>query len=93
MCTTCSDVGGGFEVLYHFDRDLALRNLSVNVTAGDTLPSITDIYACAFLVENEMHDLFGLAIEGISIDYQGRLLISDAVDASPVIKQREEQVK
>lgn len=89
VCTTCSDVGGGLEVLYHFDRNLEMCNLSVTVPAGTKLPSITDVYSCAFLVENEMHDLFGLEIEGISIDYQGKLLISNAVDAAPMIKKKE----
>jgi ech hydrogenase subunit D len=37
------------------------------------IPSITKIYPCAFLYENEMHDLFGIRIKDINIDYKGTL--------------------
>ena len=32
-----------------------------------------DIFPAAFLYENEIHDLFGIAIEGINHDYNGKL--------------------
>ena len=68
MTLTCCDIGGAFEVLYHFDRDLTMRNLSITIPAGDRLPSISGVYLCAFLVENEIADLFGLQMEGLPVD-------------------------
>jgi ech hydrogenase subunit D len=37
------------------------------------VPSISSIYACAFLYENEMHDLFNIKVEGMKVDFHGNL--------------------
>ena len=48
-------------------------------TDGPPLPedqeisSITSIFPCAFIYENEMHDLFGIQIKMINIDFEGKL--------------------
>ena len=61
-----------FELTYSFDLQLRLANLRVLVPAAEPrLPSISSIYWCAFLYENEMHDLFGLQVEGINVDFKG----------------------
>jgi ech hydrogenase subunit D len=36
------------------------------------LPSISSIYLCAILYENEIHDLFGVQVAGIAIDFKGK---------------------
>lgn len=64
---------GALTVLYHFERDERLRHLRVELAAGERVPSIGDVYAGAFLVENEMIELQGLAVSGLTIDYGGRL--------------------
>jgi ech hydrogenase subunit D len=40
---------------------------------GETVPSIGLIYGNAFLYENEIHDLFGITIEHITVDFHGTL--------------------
>jgi hypothetical protein len=60
-------------VLYHFERDERLRHLRVELESGDGVPSIGEVYGGAFLVENEMKELQGLPVEGLVIDYGGRL--------------------
>lgn len=85
---TCCDTGGGFEVLYHFDQGLRMRHLSVNVPTGSKLPSISSVYLCAFLVENEIRDLFGLEVEGVAIDFKGRLVLTGDSPASPLLKRK-----
>ena len=35
------------------------------------IPSITDLYLEAFVFENEIHDLFGVHISDIAIDFGG----------------------
>jgi ech hydrogenase subunit D len=62
------------EVLYHFDKELALTNLRVSVKKGGALPSISGVLFGAFLIENEIRDQFGITFEGLVVDYQGRLL-------------------
>jgi ech hydrogenase subunit D len=42
------------------------------------LPSISGIYLAAFVYENELHDLFGIKIDGIAIDFGGKFYRIDA---------------
>jgi ech hydrogenase subunit D len=63
----------GLEVNYSFDRDYGFVNLRVVLPAeGAELPSISGIFWSAFLYENEMHDLFGIKVEGMAVDFQGK---------------------
>jgi ech hydrogenase subunit D len=64
---------GAFEVIYTFVDDASneVTNLRVPVAAGDELPSVGSLFPCAFMFENEMHDLFGINVVGITIDYRG----------------------
>jgi len=62
------------EVSYSFDRDGTLVTLRVPVPIRDPeLPSVSSFYWSAFLYENEMHDLFGLTVKGLAVDYRGHL--------------------
>ena len=69
----CSTLADAYELNYSFDREYRFRNLRVTVAAGEELPSISVIYPGAFLYENEIHDLFGVVIRNISVDYRGTL--------------------
>jgi hypothetical protein len=60
-------------VLYHFERDERLCHLRVEVGRTEPVPAIDDAYPAAFLVENEMSELQGLAVSGMAVDYGGRL--------------------
>jgi ech hydrogenase subunit D len=59
------------ELTYSFDLNSQLSNLRLSLPAGARLPSITSIYGCAVLYENEIHDLFGVSVDGLSIDFKG----------------------
>ena len=61
------------ELIYSFDRDYELRNLRLILKPEAAVPSVTASYGCAFLYENEIHDLFGLNITGINVDFGGTL--------------------
>ena len=73
VTATCVGRPGGWMVLCHFERSGRLRHLRVAVDTGQALPAIDDAYPGAFLVENEIAELHGLPVAGISIDYGGRL--------------------
>ena len=61
-------------ITYSFENEkLVINNLRLDVTDGETIPSISSIYAPAFVYENEVHDLFGISVSGMSIDFQGNL--------------------
>lgn len=88
ITATCVDNGDGtFDVLYHFDKDLEMKHARVKLEKGEELSSISGIYFGAFLVENEMKELFGLNITNIAIDYDGHMLLSDEELTSPMARQ------
>ena len=61
-----------FQIDYSFDKNYRFMNLRVSIPVENAqLPSISGIYPCAFGYENEIHDLFGIRIDKISIDYKG----------------------
>ena len=73
MCQICaSNVEGGTEVLYSFDKDLELFNIRVTVLPGEKLESITGVYWPAFIYENETHYLFGIEFTDSRLDYGGK---------------------
>jgi len=69
-CTTLPSV---YELNYSFDKDYRFKNLRVTAAPGEEVPSVSVIYPNAFLYENEIHDLFGVVIKNINIDYRGTL--------------------
>jgi len=69
----CSTLTDAYELNYSFDKEYRFRNLRITVTPGEEIPSISVIYPGAFLYENEIHDLFGVSIRNISVDYRGTL--------------------
>jgi ech hydrogenase subunit D len=63
----------GLELTYSFDREIRLVNLRLHVpTPAPQVPSISGIYLCAFIYENELHDLFNLRVNDMAVDFQGR---------------------
>jgi ech hydrogenase subunit D len=69
----CSKIGDVYEINYSFDKDYVFRNLRITVTADTEIPSISGMYWGAFIYENEMHDLFGIKVRGMNIDFKGHL--------------------
>lgn len=66
-----STLDEGVELLYSFVRGNELENVRLAITNEDSVPSISALYPNAFVFENETHDLYGVAITNISIDYKG----------------------
>ncbi len=67
----CGQFGDSFEINYSFERDLTFENIRIIIDGETQIPSITDLYLAAFVYENEIHDLYGINIFGIAIDYKG----------------------
>ncbi|MCC2253921.1 NADH-quinone oxidoreductase subunit C [Ruminococcus sp. CLA-AA-H200] len=66
-------VEGGYEMSYSFCKDYEMVTLRLNVAEEEEIASITQIYPCAFLQENEAAQLFGVKIVNIRPDYRDRL--------------------
>jgi ech hydrogenase subunit D len=70
----CTDVGGAYEINYSFDKGYQFRNLRLTVGPETEVPSISGLYWGAFVYENELHDLFGIPVTGINIDFKGTFI-------------------
>jgi ech hydrogenase subunit D len=72
ICATA--LPGQFELTYSFDLNDRLTSYRVQVPGENPcVPSISTIYGCAVLYENEMHDLFNIKVEGMTLDFHGHL--------------------
>ncbi len=70
----CTRLPADHEVSYSFDLEHRLRTLRVRLPLENPqLPSISRFYWSAFLYENEIHDLFGVSVRGMAIDFHGKL--------------------
>lgn len=86
VTATCIDSGDSFEIYYHFAVGDALNHLRIVLPKDSKAPSISGVYFAAFLVENEIKELFGADIEGIAIDYGGHLLLTEGAPRTPMLK-------
>lgn len=55
---------GNLDIIYHYDKNLNMRHYRLTVPLGQAVPSISDIYFCALLVENESRDQYGITWDG-----------------------------
>ena len=68
----CVNTEDGIDLVYSFMRAGELANLEVKgVQKGQAVPSITPDFLAAFVFENEAHDLFGVDVQNIAIDFEG----------------------
>ncbi|UFS70414.1 NADH-quinone oxidoreductase subunit C [Geomonas sp. RF6] len=81
-----SDLGDAIDLIYHFDKDLDLRSMRVIVPKGSAISSITSVFACALLVENEIKEHFGVDFEGLPIDFNGTFYLDEEVQRTPFCK-------
>ncbi len=72
------------EILYHFDRDFQMTHLRLTITRDTAIPSITPVFLAAFLVENEIQDLYGLRVAGLAIDYNRTFYLDEEVRQAPL---------
>lgn len=71
LCTNTED---GIDLTYTFNKEAVWENYQVRgVTKENAVPSLQHMYLCLFPFENEAVDLFGVRIEGMALDFGGRL--------------------
>jgi len=73
VAISCTNAENGVEMSYSFDSGSDFTNLRITVAPGDEIESISSIYSYSFLYENEIKELFGVNITGISPDYKDKL--------------------
>jgi ech hydrogenase subunit D len=63
----------GYELTYSFAKDYALQNLRITLGEQESVPSLTVIYPCAWMYENEIAELFGVDIQNIRMNFHKKL--------------------
>ncbi len=71
ICATT--VENGYEMSYSFCKDYEMVTLRLDIAEDQEIASITQVYPCAYLQENEAAELFGVRIRNISPDYKDNL--------------------
>lgn len=69
----CVNTEEGIDALYSFMKGDQLENYTIKGidAAIQSVPSVTGSFLAAFPFENEAHDLFGLDVTDIAIDFKG----------------------
>jgi len=70
----CTKIGEEFEINYSFEKDYRFENIRIIISPDSEVPSISGMYWGAFVYENEMHDLFGVAVKGMNFDFNGNFI-------------------
>ena len=70
---------GAFDVSWSFAKDDRLEHLRSRVLPGEEVPSISASFGAAFLYENEMRELFGVNVTGITPDLKGQLYKTSSI--------------
>lgn len=64
---------------YHFDKNMGMQHLRMEVDKTVRIPSIASIFLCALLIENETQDQFGVRFSGLPLDYDGKMYLEGEV--------------
>ena len=70
ICATAFE--GYNEIIYTVTKDYLLENYKIKLNIDDEIHSFSNIYPAAMLYENEMKELFGVNVTGISLDYNNK---------------------
>ncbi len=75
------DLGDGtVDILYHYDKDnKEFEHLRMNHPKDKPIPSISSIYFCALLIENETRDFFDVTFDGLVLDYNRTMFLSEKI--------------
>lgn len=71
---SCTKTGEEYDINYSFELDFRFENIRIIISHDTDIPSISGIYWGAFIYENEMHDLFGIHVRGMNVDFKGNLI-------------------
>jgi ech hydrogenase subunit D len=76
----------GFDIIYHFDKDMVMKHYRLSVAKDVVVPSISTVIFAALLVENEIQDQFGIKFADLVLDFGGSLYLEEEVRAMPFCK-------
>lgn len=90
VTAVCNDLGDELEVTYYFNYSPGVEMVALRMVVGkdEEVPSISGIYLCAVLIENEMFEQFGLKVKDIAIDFGGFMLLAKDSPVLPMVKDK-----
>lgn len=92
--TMCVATDDGIDIIYSFNKEDKLDNMTVKaVQKTDEVPSISDLFFSAFVFENEAHDLFGVNITNIAIDFGGNFYALSQREPMTIISPEKKAAK
>lgn len=69
----CSTAFEGYnEVIYSVGKEYNIENYKIELPIDEEIQSFSDIFPAAALYENEIKELWGVKVVGMSLDYQNR---------------------
>ncbi len=69
----CSTAFEGYnEVIYSVGKEYIIENYKIELPIDEEIKSFSDIFPAAALYENEIKELWGVNVVGMSIDYKNR---------------------
>jgi ech hydrogenase subunit D len=93
VTATCVDEIEQFRIIYSFDKETKLVNLELAFAKEEQVPSISGVYLCAFLIENEIKELFGVNLSDIAVDLGGHLYMIEGADPHPMTRKEKKAAK
>lgn len=71
LAQICSTAYEGYnEVIYSVAKEYAMENYVVELPVDEEIKSFSDIFPAATLYENEIKELWGVNVVGMSVDYK-----------------------
>lgn len=71
LAQICSTAYEGYnEVIYSVAKEYAMENYVIELPVDEKIKSFSDIFPAATLYENEIKELWGVNVVGMSIDYK-----------------------
>lgn len=69
----CSTAYEGYNmVIYSVNKEYVMESYRINLPIDEEIKSFSDLFPAAALYENEIKELWGVNVVGMSIDYQNR---------------------
>lgn len=78
MAQICAVAYEGYnEVLYSVSKEYTLETFKVKLPVDEEIKSFSDIFPAANLYENEIRELWGVKVVGMSLDYDNSFYLID----------------
>lgn len=69
----CTRTPAEMDLIYTFEKpDYQVETLKIPIEEGGVIPSISGVFYHAFAYENEIHDLYGITVTDMAIDFGGK---------------------